>query len=48
MGGVFAHALATGVFAGRARDVRELIETGWKIWRQREPRVEEVANEQAA
>jgi CHAD domain-containing protein len=43
-----AFALATGVFAGRPRDVRELIETGWKTWRQREPKVEEVANEQAA
>jgi len=43
-----AFALATGVFAGRPRDVRELVETGWKVWRAREPKVEEVANEQAA
>src|SRR3954468_7862138 len=43
-----AFSLATGVFAGRPRDVRELIETGWKSWRQREPEAEEDANEQAA
>ncbi len=43
-----AFALAAGVFAGRPRDVRELVETGWKIWRTREPEVEEVAAEQAA
>jgi CHAD domain-containing protein len=43
-----AFALAAGVFAGRPRDVRELVETGWKVWRAREPKVEEVANEQAA
>ena len=30
-----AFALAAGVFAGRARDVRELVETGWKTWRKR-------------
>jgi len=43
-----AFALAAGVFAGRPRDVRELVESGWKIWRKREPNVEEVANVQAA
>ena len=43
-----AFALATGVFAGRARDVRELVETGWKRWRTREPQGEEVADKQAA
>lgn len=43
-----AFALATGVFAGRARDVRELVETGWKAWRTREPQVDEVADKQAA
>lgn len=43
-----AFALATGVFAGRARDVRELVETGWKIWRKREPQVDEVPDKQAA
>ena len=43
-----AFALATGVFAGRPRDVRELVESGWKVWRKHEPKVEEVANEQAA
>jgi CHAD domain-containing protein len=43
-----AFALATGVFAGRARDVRELVETGWKTWRTREPQGEEVADKQAA
>jgi CHAD domain-containing protein len=43
-----AFRLAAGVFAGRPRDVRELIETGWKIWRKRDPKVEEVAAEQAA
>ena len=43
-----AFALAEVVFAGRARDVRELIETGWKTWRRRRPGVEEVATEQAA
>jgi len=26
--------LAGSVFAGRARDVRALVETGWKLWRQ--------------
>jgi CHAD domain-containing protein len=43
-----AFALAMGVFAGRPRDVRELVESGWKVWRKHEPKVEEVANEQAA
>jgi CHAD domain-containing protein len=43
-----AFALATGVFAGRARDVRELVESGWKVWRKHAPGVEEVASEQAA
>jgi CHAD domain-containing protein len=28
-----ALTLAESVFAGRARDVRALVETGWKIWR---------------
>ena len=28
-----ALALAESVFAGRVRDVRALVETGWKIWR---------------
>jgi CHAD domain-containing protein len=43
-----AFALAEAVFAGRPRDVRELIETGWKTWRGPRPQVEEVATEQAA
>jgi CHAD domain-containing protein len=43
-----AFALAMGVFAGRPRDVRELVETGWKSWRKQEPEVAEIANEQAA
>ena len=43
-----AFALAMGVFAGRPRDVRELVETGWKTWREGEPKVDEVATEQAA
>jgi len=43
-----AFALATAVFAGRARDVRELVETGWQTWRKREPTAEEVPNVQAA
>ena len=42
-----AFALAAGVFAGRPRDVRELVETGWKTWR-REPKREEGAHQQAA
>ena len=43
-----AFALAAGVFAGRARDVRELVETGWETWRKRAAKAEEVATEQAA
>jgi CHAD domain-containing protein len=45
-----AFALAAAVFAGRPRDVRELVETGWETWRkrEREPKPDEVANEQAA
>jgi CHAD domain-containing protein len=43
-----AFALAAGVFAGRPRDVRELVETGWKVWRSGEPEGEPVAGEQAA
>jgi len=43
-----AFALAAAVFAGRPRDVRELVETGWQTWRKREPTPEEVANVQAA
>ena len=29
-----ALALADSVFAGRARDVRALVKTGWKLWRE--------------
>jgi len=43
-----AFALAAAVFAGRPRDVRELVETGWQTWRKREPTAEEVPNVQAA
>ena len=43
-----AFALAAGVFAGRPRDVRELVETGWEIWRKRAAKAEEVATEEAA
>jgi CHAD domain-containing protein len=43
-----AFALAALVFAGRPRDVRELVEAGWKSWRHREPKAEEVATEKAA
>ena len=43
-----AFALAAGVFAGRPRDVRELVETGWKVWRSGEPEGEPAANHQAA
>jgi len=43
-----AFALAAGVFAGRPRDVRELVETGWETWRKRDPKLEEVAVVQAA
>ncbi len=43
-----AFALAAGLFAGRPRDVRELVETGWETWRKRAAKAEEVATEQAA
>jgi CHAD domain-containing protein len=43
-----AFALAAGLFAGRPRDVRELVETGWKTWRKRSPKLEEVTDQQAA
>jgi CHAD domain-containing protein len=43
-----AFALAAGVFAGRPRDVRELVETGWETWRKRAAKAEEVATEEAA
>jgi len=43
-----AFALAAGVFAGRARDVRELVETGWKVWRSGESEGEPAADHQAA
>jgi len=43
-----AFALAAGVFAGRPRDVRELVETGWKSWRQGTPKIQEIADERAA
>jgi CHAD domain-containing protein len=44
-----AFALAAGVFAGRPRDVRELVETGWATWRnKRAQKTEGVASEQAA
>jgi len=45
-----AFALAAGVFAGRPRDVRELVETGWETWRKRrrQPKTEEVAAVRAA
>jgi CHAD domain-containing protein len=45
-----AFALASAVFAGRPRDVRELVETGWQMWRsrKREPKTDEVPNIQAA
>jgi CHAD domain-containing protein len=43
-----AFALAAGVFAGRPRDVRELVETGWKTWRKLGTKLQEVAHEQAA
>jgi CHAD domain-containing protein len=43
-----AFALAAAVFAGRPRDVRELVEMGWQTWRKREPTPEEAANVQAA
>ena len=43
-----AFALAAGLFAGRPRDVRELVETGWETWRKRAAKAGEVATEQAA
>jgi len=43
-----AFALAETVFSGRARDVRELIETSWTTWRQRQRAVERVAAVRAA
>jgi CHAD domain-containing protein len=43
-----AFALAAAVFAGRPRDVRELVETGWKIWRQGEPKADEAVRDRAA
>lgn len=43
-----AFALAAGVFAGRPRDVRELVETGWQSWREGPPKVERIAGERAA
>jgi CHAD domain-containing protein len=45
-----AFALAAAVFAGRARDVRELVETGWQNWRsrRREPKRDEAPRIQAA
>jgi CHAD domain-containing protein len=32
--------LAEAVFAGRPRDVRSLVQTGWRAWRQRDPAAE--------
>ena len=43
-----AFAVAETVFAGRPRDVRELIETSWTTWRQRKPPVEHVPVVRAA
>ena len=44
-----AFALAAGVFAGRPRDVRELVETGWQTWRSGPKKAaDEVAHIQAA
>jgi CHAD domain-containing protein len=43
-----AFALAAGVFAGRPRDVRELVETGWESWRLGEPKLTEIAGDRAA
>jgi CHAD domain-containing protein len=43
-----AFALAAGLFAGRPRDVRELVEAGWETWRKRAAKAEEVPTEQAA
>ena len=41
-----ALTLANSVFAGRARDVRALVETGWKIWRKGPP-LPDIAVEEA-
>jgi len=43
-----AFGLAAGVFAGRPRDVRELVESGWKAWRHGQAEREPAADEQAA
>ena len=43
-----AFSLAETVFAGRARDVRELIETSWTTWRQRKAPVDRVPVVRAA
>jgi CHAD domain-containing protein len=43
-----AFSLAAGLFAGRPRDVRQLVETGWETWRKRAAKAEEVATERAA
>jgi CHAD domain-containing protein len=43
-----AFALAAGVFAGRPRDVRELVESGWRTWRQGDPKLAVIAGERAA
>jgi CHAD domain-containing protein len=43
-----AFTLAETVFAGRPRDVRELIETSWTTWRQRKPPVGHVRVVRAA
>ena len=43
-----AFALAAGVFAGRPRDVRELVEMGWKVWRSGEAEGDPAAGERAA
>jgi CHAD domain-containing protein len=43
-----AFSLAEGVFAGRPRDVRELVETAWTTWRERRPAVANIARVRAA
>jgi CHAD domain-containing protein len=43
-----AFTLAETVFAGRPRDVRELIETSWTTWRQRKQPVEHIPVVRAA
>jgi hypothetical protein len=43
-----ASGLAETVFAGRARDVRELIDTAWTTWRERKPPADHVAAVRAA